>query len=117
MNIEEIHRLVNEYYNDKYSELYGYITKEASYLYYQKYAKDFIQWLEDVNEQSASEIILFALCEHEINYDIMIDKLDKEGHYTEENQSLFKTIQLEPKIQEIEDDNITIRESSNIIEL
>ena len=47
----------------------------------------------------------------------MIDKLDKEGHYTEENQTLFKEIQLEPKIQEIEDDKITIRESSNIIEL
>lgn len=104
---EEVFRLVDKYYNIPYSESYGYISQKAAALYYRQYGNDFIHWLEDINDQSACEIILFSLCEHEINYNIMIDKLDREGHYTEENQTLYKDIKLDPKNQLSESCNIT----------
>ena len=79
MEIEEVYNYVNTYYNDKYANLYGHITQEACKLYYQKYGNDFIDWLKDINDNSAHEIILFAMTNYHDNYDKLVKEMEEKG--------------------------------------
>ena len=63
--------------------------------------------VKELNDQTVSEIVFFALCEHEINYDIIVNELDKQGHFNEDNQSLYKTFNIEPKLQELDEFSFT----------
>lgn len=103
MNFEGLYQLVEECYNSKYSELYGVISNESAKVYCQLYGEGFIDWLKSIDDYTASEVVLFAIAKNELARDKIIEELERSGKYEEEHQS-------------IETSNISLRESSNIIE-
>lgn len=105
MNKNDLYDLVDEYYNRKYSDSYGEITHEAADLYYEVYGNDFQSWLIDVNDETANQIVLFAMVGHNKSYDKIIDELDKNDHFNPENTTLTKQIVLNRNDFIINDDS------------
>lgn len=68
------YNLLNVKYNEPYSLKYGFISPKAADLYYKVYGRGFVEWLENIDDRTAPQIVMYSLTEYN---DIMNKKVEE----------------------------------------